>query len=294
MSFNEYKAFCEKWGLDQKYADRRSQKFAVISNYFYGSPIVEAELADAQEEGSYVWLYYHDYNDGVTADIGAYAIIVPVSYVVDKVVPVPLYSEEEFEKVKNPDLFDPGEITVKKPIIYLYPEAETEVSVSLGRPENLTVSYPHYSDSWNVIAKPNGDLVDTTTGRKLYALYYESEAETKFEVANEGFMIKGSDAASFLEEKLATLGLNEREAEEFIVYWLPILEANNYNYIRFESTEVINENMPLSISPAPDSVIRVWMSFKGLDEPIEVNEQELKTPSRDGFTVVEWGATEIL
>ncbi len=78
------------------------------------------------------------------------------------------------------------------------------------------------------------------------------------------------------------------------MYWLPILETNNYNYIRFESTEVINENMPLTISPAPDSVIRVWMTFKGLDTPIEVTEQELKTPSRNGFTVVEWGATEIL
>ena len=293
MSFDEYKDFCKKWNLTQKYTKQDAEQIAVISNYFYGSPIVEAKLAEAQEEGNYFWLYYYDHSDGVTADIGGYAIFVPVSYYADKVVPVPLYSEEEFTKIKHPELYDPGDVTVKKPIIYLYPEAETEVKVSLGKPENLTVSYPHYSDSWNVVAKPNGDLIDTKTGRKLYALYYESEAVTEFKVSNEGFVVKGSDAAAFLEEKLALLGLNEREAEEFIVYWLPVLEANNYNYIRFESAEVINGNMPLTVSPTPDNMIRVWMTFKGLEAPIEVTEQKLETPARNGFTVVEWGATEI-
>ena len=41
------------------------------------------------------------------------------------------------------------------------------------------------------------------------------------------------------EEKLAILGLNEREAEEFIIYWLPKLESNKYNYIRFATEEEI-------------------------------------------------------
>ena len=36
------------------------------------------------------------------------------------------------------------------------------------------------------------------------------------------------------------LGLNDREAEEFIVYWLPKLEENKYNLIRFETAEEIN------------------------------------------------------
>ncbi|MBO7560519.1 hypothetical protein J6T21_00550, partial [Candidatus Saccharibacteria bacterium] len=265
----------------------------VISDYFIGAPIVEVELAEAQEEGSYIWLYYHDSHDGVTADISGYAIIVPVSYEVDKVVPVPLYSEEEFDNIKNPGQIDPNDIVVKKPIVYLYPEAETEVSVKLGFPENLTVSYPRYEDGWKVVAKPNGELRDLKTGRSLYALYYESKINAETSISDSGFVVKGTDTASFLEEKLAILGLSEREAEEFIVFWLPVLEANEYNYIRFENAEFVNENMPLAVSPAPDSVIRVWMSYKGLDAPIEVTEQKLETPARDGFTVVEWGGAEI-
>ncbi len=89
------------------------------------------------------------------------------------------------------------------------------------------------------------------------------------------------------------LGLTDREAEEFIVYWLPKLEANKYNYIRFLSKEEIEENMPLEITPNPDSVIRVWMSYKGIDKPVNVEKQIIETPVRTGFTVVEWGGTEI-
>ena len=182
-------------------------------------------------------------------------------------------------------------VTIDKPIIYLYPEETREISVKLGLEDKIIVSYPKYEDSWNVKAKPNGDLVDLETGRKLYALYYESEVVAKYKIEDEGFIIKGEDVAKFLEEKLELLGLNYKEAEEFIVYWLPKLEANKYNYIRFASAEEIERNMPLEVSGNPDSVIRVMMTYKGLNRPIEVKEQELITPERNGFVVVEWGGT---
>ncbi len=190
-------------------------------------------------------------------------------------------------------LVDTMFITIDKPIIYLYPEHSQEISVKLGLEDKITVSYPKYKDSWEVKAEPNGDLLDLETGRKLYALYYESEAVTKFKIEDEGFVIKGEDSAKFLEEKLELLGLNYKEAEEFIVYWLPKLETNKYNYIRFASAEEIERNMPLEVSKNPDSVIRVMMTYKGLNRPIEVKEQEIITPERNGFVVVEWGGTEI-
>ena len=180
----------------------------------------------------------------------------------------------------------------EKPIIYLYPTEETKVSVEVGNPKNLTHTYPKYEDSWEVLAKPNGDLIDLKTGRNLYALYWEG-LKTVEPNMEEGFIVKGEEVVEFLEEKLEILGLNEREAEEFIVYWLPKLESNKYNYIRFETKEEINSNMPLEITPKPDTIIRVLMEFKGLEEPIKVQEQKLKSPTREGFIVVEWGGTEI-
>ena len=89
------------------------------------------------------------------------------------------------------------------------------------------------------------------------------------------------------------LGLNYKEAEEFIVYWLPKMEKNKYNYIKFVSQEEIENTMPLEISPKPDTVIRVYMQFKGLPFRIKVKEQELEKASRSGFTVVEWGGSEL-
>jgi hypothetical protein len=204
---------------------------------------------------------------------------------------------EEYEPYTSSIRLPSGEevffgITEDKPIIYLYPEKTTEVTVKLGKPEKLTCSYPKYTTGWNVIAEPDGTLVDTNTGRRLYSLYWEGIASEKGNF-KEGFVVKGDKTIEFLEEKLEILGLNEFEAEEFIVYWLPKLESNKYNYIRFATMEEINKNMPLEFSVEPDTIIRVLMQYKGLDKPIEVKEQELVTPERNGFAAVEWGGSEL-
>lgn len=203
--------------------------------------------------------------------------------------------EEYYYEYKDPSgntVRYPIRITTDKPIIYIYPTEETKVNVKVGRPENLTHTYPKYNDGWEVIAKPSGDLTDTNTGRNLYSLYWEG-INTVEPNMNEGFIVKGEDTIAFLEEKLSVLGLNEREVNEFIIYWLPKLESNKYNFIRFQTQEEINSNMPLEITPKPDTVIRIVMEFKGLEEPIEVQEQRLETPERTGYTVVEWGGTEV-
>ena len=51
--------------------------------------------------------------------------------------------------------------------------------------------------------------------------------------------------------------------------------------------------MPLDIEPKPDSVIRVLMTFKGLENEIKIDEQVLTPVVRNGYSVVEWGGTII-
>ena len=180
-----------------------------------------------------------------------------------------------------------------KPILYLYPTQTTQLSIKLVNEDKITCSYPKYKESWKIIANQNGTLLDQKTNRELYALYYENNNVKDYKIEKEGFVIKGTESAEFLEEKLAILGLNERESEEFIIYWLPKLEKNKYNYIRFASKEEIEENMPIEFSVEPDTLIRIMMTYKGLNKPIKVEEQELSTPPRNGFVVVEWGGSEI-
>ena len=178
-----------------------------------------------------------------------------------------------------------------KPMIYLYPEKETSVIVKLGYKDKLTTTYPKYDDGWKVMAFPNGDLYDEF-GKYYYGLYWEGlhYLDVTFE---DGFVVEKDNLIEFFEEKLTLLGLNDKERNEFIIYWLPILEQNEYNLIRFETIEKINEEMPLEITPNPDTLIRVLMEYKPVDRLIDVKEQVLETPLRRGFTVVEWGGTLI-
>ena len=203
------------------------------------------------------------------------------------------YTEDEVKIPSEVTSSSQESFVALKPIIYLYPQEEKEITVKLGYSEKITCSYPKYTlEGWKVIAKPDGSMIDLKTGRNLYSLYWEGKDAPKTDL-KEGFVVKGEDAASFLEEKLEILGLSEREAEEFIIYWLPKLEASKYNYVRFATMEEINEYMPLEFSVNPDSLIRVLMQFKGLEEEITVNEQKLQTPKREGFIAVEWGGTEL-
>ena len=102
----------------------------------------------------------------------------------------------------------------------------------------------------------------------------------------------GEETAAFLEEALADLGLMEREANEFLLYWLPRMEGNPYNLIAFQ-TQCYTDAARLDIDPAPDTLIRVHMAWKGLSAPVELPPQELTAVERIGFTAVEWGGTEV-
>lgn len=179
-----------------------------------------------------------------------------------------------------------------KPIIYIYPTENTDVTVKVSNLEDLTTTYPKYDNGWKVKALTDGTLIDSNN-KKYYALYWESKSNVKNPIKKDGFVIKGEDTASFLEEKLEILGLNYKECNEFIMYWLPRLENNKYNYIRFQTMDEINNNMKLSINPKPDTLIRVRMEYKALDTKISIKEQQLKAVERQGYTVVEWGGTNI-
>lgn len=179
----------------------------------------------------------------------------------------------------------------KKPVIYLYPTIKQNVKVKIDDRVSLNCAYPKYNENgWNIEAYPDGKIVDEKTGREYYCLYWEGTFKHNFDMSY-GFVVEGKDTADFLENSLKKLGLTDREANEFIIYWLPQLEKNKYNLIHF-ATEEYNKQAPLEISPKPDSLIRILMVYKPLNKPITVNQQQLITPDRKGFTVVEWGGME--
>ncbi len=305
--FDQYTAFCNAWNFKQKFDDSYDgQYFAVYTYSAIGAKNIRAHLVDVQEYNDIVNLFVHDevLDEDLSEYTTSYVIATPLEYEYletasassDHINIIPVISRSTFNSFKQ-DPFDYPYLPIyeveKKPIIYLYPTSETNISVKLGAPERLTHSYPKYSDGWNVLAQPNGDLKDLKTGRNLYSLYYENESIAHYQVQEDGFVVASADVADFLEDKLALLGLNEHEAEEFIIYWLPELEKNEYNYIRFATAAEIAKDMPLSVSPTPDTTIRVIMTYKGLSAPINVKEQQLTPQTRSGYTLVEWGGVKI-
>ncbi len=174
-----------------------------------------------------------------------------------------------------------------KPVLYLYPTEETNIKVEFEHPEYLMTTYPKYTNSWNVTAYPNGDLYDEDN-KYYYALYWDEKIYKKVDF-KEGFYVTKENAISFLEEKLDIIGLNKKEKNEFIMYWLPILERNEKNLVYFELTEERESYNKLLITPKPKSLLRILMHIKKADGEIEIKEQHLEKFKREGFVAVEWG-----
>lgn len=189
------------------------------------------------------------------------------------------------------ELVGADETVCYKPVIYLYPEEETEIHVSLDYQGELVCTYPQSEGEWTMIARPDGTLTDPADGREYSYIFWEGVGDVEYDLSA-GYVVPGSETAQFLQEKLAQMGLIPREYNEFIVYWLPQMQNNPYNLITFQQ-EAYTAFAPLEITPAPDSMLRVFMAYKPIEEPIEIEAPAIEPFERTGFAVIEWGGTQI-
>lgn len=196
------------------------------------------------------------------------------------------------------DLVIHGGGGIAKPVLYLYPEKTMDVSVKLAlKDSTFSCTYPDYEKGWNVKAYPSGKLINKADKREYSYLYWELNSDMKFDFSK-GFVVKGSDTAAFLQKTLSQMGLKPKEYNEFIVYWLPRMQNNDYNFISFQGA-TYTDNVKLKISPKPDSVLRVNMAYKPLSTKKAAKVKKTLKPQtfpefeRKGFTVVEWGGEEI-
>jgi hypothetical protein len=179
-----------------------------------------------------------------------------------------------------------------KPVIYIYPAETQKVSVALDFKGDFKTVYPSFTndkDTWEVMAQPNGTLRLPNNDRDYGYLFWEGKTAEPFNITS-GFVVAKADTKQFLEWALREQGLNDKEANDFIVYWLPQLEENPYNLIHF-STDEYQNIAKLTVTPKPDSIIRVFMVYKPLSERVSFPEQKLEKIERSGFTVVEWGGS---
>jgi hypothetical protein len=72
-------------------------------------------------------------------------------------------------------------------------------------------------------------------------------------------------------------------------FWQPRLPKTPYVRLTWLNTEDMNKLAPLSVNPRPDTSIRIFLEFQGLEKPISLKTQKLTAPNREGFTLIEWG-----
>jgi len=182
-------------------------------------------------------------------------------------------------------------VVALKPVIYAYPTKETNINFKVDYKGDFAYTYPTYSrdTGWNMKVKPDGEMT-AKDGNKYPYLFWEGK---KYDLAinkNEGFVVKKEDVNKFLEEKLTYLGLNYREKTDFITFWAPKMMEKNYYYINFANKQ-FDEMSPLTVTPKPDSIQRIFMVFEGLDKPKTLTEQKLEKFERFGYSVIEWGGS---
>ena len=204
-----------------------------------------------------------------------------------------------------------------KPVVYLYPTKPTEVKINFTKAIIFSTVIPNYSNGWDILAQPNGELKDlqpqftdcakinsnkigleyakAACAQNSYPYIYWSGQSLggTYPKPNSGWIVAKDSLSLFLNNKLAEMGLNENEINDMVSYWVPALERKNSPYYRlsFLQTEELNKIIPMNVVPKPDTVFRIFLDWESLSNKPAQNmaPQNLAHLNRKGFTLVEWG-----
>ena len=187
-----------------------------------------------------------------------------------------------------------GMVTIRKPVIYLYPERPTDVRVEVSLKGEFVAQYPKAKNGvWNVHASPDGNLFDRGTERHYSYLFWEGTNDTLKLDPAQAFCVASRDAELFLEKACTAYALNAKEKTDFISYWLPHLEKNSMSLVQFLSVEEYEKYATMRITPEPTTTIRMFMVFEKAHGMERVGNPELPKLERKGYTVVEWGGANL-
>ena len=156
--------------------------------------------------------------------------------------------------------------------------------------KGFTYVEPAYlNDGWTVHAEPTGKLYNYADQTNYPYLYWEGHA-TGFGFSDtQGWMLSRDTMEKDLFDLMIDAGLNNTEATDFVEFWAPKMLEAPYTFVTFASERAFDRAAPLTVSPAPDSVLRLFMYFEPRDTFQTVTPLPLRSFDRNGFTLVEWG-----
>ncbi len=180
---------------------------------------------------------------------------------------------------------EPEPVDAGAPYIYLYPEEAQEVAVTLVPTKGawLMESEPLYGDGWTVWAETSGRLDD-----QYDFLFYSARVSWDFQMEF-GWAVGSDEIFSWFDNILPTLGLSQRETDDFLEYWTTHLPYSPCYLIYPQYNETVDQQVEIVIDPEPDSILRLWLAIDRVDSCTTITEPEPVVFKRTGFTVIEWG-----
>ncbi len=177
------------------------------------------------------------------------------------------------------------DIMVEKPAVYIYPEhpGRFQVSLEFGAGIRLTASEPEYGDGWEVAVDSAG-RIDGTWDYLFYEIAMRGAPRIPV-----GWCLPWDGLTAGLESIITDLGLVASEKEDFLTYWMSRLPRREFYEINPVTGADLEAWVKLKVVPTPDSNLRFWLFFRGIDEAVELQEPVIPAFERTGTTVVEWG-----
>lgn len=187
-----------------------------------------------------------------------------------------------------------------KPVIYAYSEKEIEASIELNYAGNLTFTYPEINDNkWNFKTKKDG-TISFENGKNYPYLFYEGLLSEKLHFKQKngkyfGNIVQQDSLIPFLETTLINLGLNEKEQADFITFWGPKMTVFENVFVQILIDEDYDQIAILKINPKPDNIRRIYLIYSEIKDKKSFfyETQNFYTFNRNGFTVLEWGGSEL-
>ncbi len=186
----------------------------------------------------------------------------------------------------NPDGEKGKNRLVYKPNIYIYPEENIQLKVTVDFPlgGEIVNSIPSYNEVWKISVDTSGMINDEYT-----YLFYESRQPDIWQ-NKEGWTVEAGELKLFFRENMKAYGFEGGEIEDFIEYWIPKLNVYKYYSIYPQTIDLIEDVIRLNFSKEPDFFLRLFYLVEGSDIIQDsITEPEIKTFTRKGYFVTEWG-----
>ena len=147
----------------------------------------------------------------------------------------------------------------------------------------MTASEPEYGDGWEVAVDSAG-RIDGTWDYLFYEIAMRGAPRIPV-----GWCLPWDGLTAGLESIITDLGLVASEKEDFLTYWMSRLPRREFYEINPVTGADLEAWVKLKVVPTPDSNLRFWLFFRGIDEAVELQEPVIPAFERTGTTVVEWG-----